>query len=97
MNITKSFAVAALLALAASPALAIARLLAADFPGRVAAVEPHVAAVPGLDLLELDAALDRPGIYVLLVDHTVFRRVAPERLAGRRVIDTRGIWRAPSD
>ena len=78
-----------------SPALAIARDLDRDFPGRVVAVEPHVAAAPGLELLGLEAALERPGIYVLLVDHTVFRRVAPERLAGRHVIDTRGAWRAP--
>jgi len=77
-----------------SPALAITRLLAEDFPRRVAAVEPHVAAVPGLELLGLEAALERPGIFVLLVDHAVFRGVAPSRLAGRHVIDTRGIWPA---
>ena len=80
-----------------SPALAIATGLAARFPGRVAVVEPHVAQPPpGLTapLLTLDAALARSGIFVLLVDHLAFRRVAPARLAGRQVIDTRGIWGA---
>ncbi len=75
-----------------SPALAITRALAEAFPGRVAAVEPYQAAVPGLELLALEAALERSGIYVLLVDHTAFRGVPPERLAGRSVIDTRGVW-----
>ena len=76
-----------------SPALEIARGLAAAFPGRVAAVEPHVAAVPGLALLGLAAGLERPGIFVLLVDHAVFRAVGRERLVGRFVVDTRGVWR----
>ena len=78
-----------------SPALEIATQLAQDFPGRVAVVEPHIVCAPeGLaaPLLGLDAALERPGIFVLLVDHAAFRRVPPARLAGRRLIDTRGIW-----
>lgn len=78
-----------------SPALEIARHLSADFPGRLAVVEPFVrAAPPGLaaPLIDLPDALKRGGIYVLLVDHTAFRRVPPESLAGRRVIDTRGAW-----
>lgn len=75
-----------------SPALAIARGLAREFPGRVAAVDPHVATVEGLELLGLEAGLARTGIYVLLVDHSAFRRVAPERLAGRLLLDTRGVW-----
>jgi len=79
-----------------SPALEIARGLAAEFPGRVVAVEPHLAAVPGLELLGLAAALERPGIFVLLVDHAAFRAVSRERLAGRHVVDTRGAWRGLS-
>lgn len=78
-----------------SPALTIAARLARDFPGRVAAVEPHVALPPaGLDapLITLEEALERGGILALLVDHAAFRRVPAERLAGATVIDTRGIW-----
>lgn len=80
-----------------SPALRIAMHLADTLPGRVAVVEPHIAqAPPGLTapLLELDAALERAGIFVLLVDHVGFRRISPARLAGRVLIDTRGIWPA---
>ena len=76
-----------------SPALEIALGLAAAFPGRVVAVEPHVAAVPGLELLGLAAGLERAGIFVLLVDHAAFRAVGRERLVGRFVVDTRGVWR----
>jgi UDP-N-acetyl-D-mannosaminuronic acid dehydrogenase len=76
-----------------SPALEIALGLAAEFPGRVVAVEPHVAAVPGLELLGLEAGLERAGIFVLLVDHAAFRAVGRERLVGRFVVDTRGVWR----
>ena len=79
-----------------SPALEIARGLAAEFPGRVVAVEPHVAAVPGLELLGLAAGLERAGIFVLLVDHAAFRAVGRERLVGRFVVDTRGGWRGLS-
>jgi UDP-N-acetyl-D-mannosaminuronic acid dehydrogenase len=80
-----------------SPALEIAERLSHDFPGRVAVVEPNITqAPPGLSapLLSLDEALERPGIFLLLVDHASFRHVPPARLAGRRVIDTRGIWPA---
>ena len=80
-----------------SPALEIARQLADDFPGSVAVVEPHVARPPpGLaaPLLRLEEGLQRPGIFVLLVDHAAFRRTPLVRLKGRHVIDTRGIWTA---
>ncbi len=79
-----------------SPALEIAERLAHAHPGRVAAVEPHITAPPkGLEapLITLDAALARGGIFVLLVDHSVFARVPAARLAGARIVDTRGLWR----
>jgi UDP-N-acetyl-D-mannosaminuronic acid dehydrogenase len=44
----------------------------------------------------LAAALERPGIFVLLVDHAAFRAVSRERLAGRHLVDTRGAWRGLS-
>jgi UDP-N-acetyl-D-mannosaminuronic acid dehydrogenase len=79
-----------------SPALEIAERLAKIHGERVAAVEPHIKRAPaGFEgrLVDLDAALERGGIFVLLVDHAVFRDVAPERLVGARIVDTRGIWR----
>jgi len=79
-----------------SPALAIAAELARRHPGRVVAVEPHLdAPPPGLDapLLPLEAALEGEGALLVLTDHSVFARLPPTALAGRRIIDTRGIFR----
>lgn len=79
-----------------SPALAIASELARRHPGRVVAVEPHLDAVPaGLEapLLPLEAALELSGALLVLTDHSVFARLPPAALAGRRIIDTRGIFR----
>ncbi|WP_206020850.1 nucleotide sugar dehydrogenase [Roseococcus sp. SYP-B2431] len=81
-----------------SPALAIAAALAQRHPGLVVAVEPHLDAPPaGLEapLLSLDAALELPGTLLVLTDHRVFARLPPAALAGRRIIDTRGIFRRP--
>lgn len=81
-----------------SPALAIAAELARRHPGRVVAVEPHLDAPPaGLEapLVTLDAALELSGALLVLTDHSVFARLPPAALAGRRIIDTRGIFRRP--
>ncbi|MBY0337412.1 MAG: UDP-N-acetyl-D-mannosamine dehydrogenase [Acetobacteraceae bacterium] len=81
-----------------SPALEITERLARRFPGRVMAVEPFVAALPrdlaalGVSLLGFEEALQRDGIWALLVDHSIFARVAPAQRQGRRIVDTRGIW-----
>lgn len=79
-----------------SPALAIAAELARRYPGQVVAVEPHLDRAPaGLEapLVTLDAALGMPGALLVLTDHSVFARLPPAALAGRRLIDTRGIFR----
>ena len=83
-----------------SPAVEIVRILAAEGKGDVLVVEPHVPHLPAsLDGLErvtavdLDRALEDADIVVLLVDHKPFKAVSPERLAGKIVIDTRGLWR----
>lgn len=79
-----------------SPALAIAGRIAATHAGRVVAIEPHIEQLParleGVELVDFEAALTSADILVLLVDHKVFKTVPLERLQGRRVIDTRGIW-----
>jgi UDP-N-acetyl-D-mannosaminuronic acid dehydrogenase len=79
-----------------SPALAIACELARRHPGRVVAVEPHLDTAPaGLEapLVPLATALEMPGALLVLTDHSVFARLPPSALAGRRIIDTRGIFR----
>ena len=82
-----------------SPAIAVIERLQETYPGRLQVVEPHVDHLPpGLaaggrtTLVSLDQALAADAL-VLLTDHQQFRRVDRTCLAGKRVIDTRGIWR----
>lgn len=58
-----------------SPALQVTLRLAERFPGRVIAVEPHVAAgaVHGVQVVDLETALDLAKFVVGLVGHAVFR------------------------
>ena len=80
-----------------SPSLEIAAHLAGE-GFKVLAVEPHVAELPAAlrgkaELADLGAALERANIVVLLVDHDAFKAVPAARLAGKQVVDTRGIWK----
>ena len=82
-----------------SPAIAVIERLQETCPGRLLVVEPHVDDLPpGLaaggrtELVSLDQAL-AADVILLLTDHEEFRRVDRTCLAGKRVIDTRGIWR----
>ena len=82
-----------------SPAIAVIERLKETCPGRLLVVEPHVEHLPpGLaagertELVCLDRALSA-DVIVLLTDHQEFRSVDPRCVAGKRVIDTRGIWR----
>ncbi|MEE4337784.1 UDP-N-acetyl-D-mannosamine dehydrogenase [Erythrobacter sp.] len=80
-----------------SPALEIAVSLARDQGDRILVVEPFTADLPeelsgtGVRLATLDEALREAEIVVVLVDHTAFRHLTPEDLAGRIVFDTRGM------
>ena len=83
-----------------SPAVAITGAIADTRTGRVLAVEPHVSTLPAslagydnLTLTDLETALSQADIVVLLTDHQPFRELDRKRLFGKRVIDTRGIWR----
>lgn len=83
-----------------SPPIDIVAGLAAAGLGPLLVVEPHIDALPeklagfdGVELSELDDALDQAATVVLLTDHRPFRDLAPERLQGRQVVDTRGAWR----
>lgn len=84
-----------------SPAMDITKRLAAEFShGTVIAVEPNVSALPkkleGIDNVEFadyETAIERADIVVLLVDHDEFKTVAATALAGKQVVDTKGIWR----
>lgn len=83
-----------------SPAVAIVRELARESVGHLLAVEPHISSLPAsldswgnIQLVELDMALQKADIIVLLVDHQAFKDIDREQLQGKTVIDTRGIWR----
>jgi UDP-N-acetyl-D-mannosaminuronic acid dehydrogenase len=83
-----------------SPALEVAGALAGRPGQRVVIVEPYIevlpaqlSGLPGVDFADLDTALSRADVVVLLVDHAQFRTIDRARLAGKRIIDTRGLWR----
>jgi UDP-N-acetyl-D-mannosaminuronic acid dehydrogenase len=83
-----------------SPAVEIVRALGEDPGNGILVVEPHVDTLPtdlvglsGVRLASLERALEEASIVVLLVDHQSFKAIDTSRLAGKVVIDTRGIWR----
>ncbi|MDO4898121.1 MAG: UDP-N-acetyl-D-mannosamine dehydrogenase [Rothia sp. (in: high G+C Gram-positive bacteria)] len=84
-----------------SPAVGITARLAAELAGAtIVAAEPHISALPaellGAHNIELDTytrAIDRAEIVLLLVDHEEFKTLPATALAGKKVIDTKGMWR----
>lgn len=80
-----------------SPALEIAENLARDLGDRIIVVEPFTQTLPaglagtGASLASLDAALEVAEIVVVLVDHTAFRHLSSDHLAGKITFDTRGM------
>jgi UDP-N-acetyl-D-mannosaminuronic acid dehydrogenase len=85
-----------------SPSLEIAERLAAKFGNRISIVEPHAAKLPGpltgsgAQHASLEDALSSCAILLLLVDHDEFKEVPRDRLEGKIIIDTRGIWKSPT-
>ena len=83
-----------------SPALAIVEALARALPrARIVVAEPHIGALPdslarwpGVSLAPVAEAVARAGTVLLLVDHREIRGLDQSALAGRTVIDTRGLW-----
>lgn len=79
-----------------SPALAIAQVLKTKLPGQLMVVEPNIKELPssleGASFSSIDNALAEADIVVLLVDHSSFKTIESDRLAGRYLVDTRGVW-----
>ena len=46
-----------------------------------------------VELADLDDALERADIVLLMVDHDPFKDLDRERLQEKVVIDTKGLWR----
>lgn len=84
-----------------SPALNIAVDLAEELEETTFLVaEPNVDELPkrlkGFDnaqLTEYTQAINDADVIVLLVDHKEFKHLEPNRLAGKYIVDTKGIWR----
>ena len=81
-----------------SPALKVALALAERFGERIHIVEPFARALPaafartGATLIDLDDAIERCPVMIVLVDHELFKSVPLDERAGKAVYDTRGIW-----
>ena len=68
--------------------------------GRVAAAVDRLAGPlaelaerDNVELTELEAAIERADIVLLLVDHDPFKEIDRELLNEKIVIDTKGLWR----
>ncbi|APX33079.1 UDP-N-acetyl-D-mannosamine dehydrogenase [Brachybacterium sp. P6-10-X1] len=84
-----------------SPSRTIAGSLAEKLTdGKVLVVEPNVDELPqelaardNVELAELDSALERADIVLLMVDHDPFKEIDRDLLQEKIVIDTKGLWR----
>ncbi len=82
-----------------SPAVDVALRLARRYGPRVKLVEPYASAPPAdfagtsAELLDLEVALERCDVFIVLVDHDIFKSVPLDERTGKTIYDTRGIWR----
>lgn len=81
-----------------SPANKVALALARTYGERIAIVEPYAQALPssydglGASLIDVDAAIEGCDMFIVLVDHDVFKSIPLAERADKNVYDTRGIW-----
>lgn len=81
-----------------SPAVKVARALVDRFGPRIKLVEPFARTLPPAfagtpaELIDIEDAIERCGILVVLVDHDLFRSVPLEERADKLVYDSRGLW-----
>ncbi len=81
-----------------SPALKVAEHLAARHGSRIRIVEPYASELPpslaqaGAQLIDIDTAIDTCPVFVVLVDHEVFKSIPLSERGAKLVYDTRGIW-----
>jgi len=81
-----------------SPAVAIVEALADQEVGELLVVEPNVNMLPKslegrVEKTDLNDALEKADIMLLLVDHKEFKRMDRTLLNGKVAIDTRGTWK----
>jgi len=81
-----------------SPALEVAHRLARRYGARIRLVEPYAAGLPmdfagtGAALIDIDDAIEQCAVFVVLVDHDMFKSVPLDERADKAVYDTRGMW-----
>ena len=83
-----------------SPALQIAEAVVAGGDCDVVVSEPHIEHLPaslangaGVRLTDdMHEAVREADVVVMLVNHRLYQTIARDELAGKTVIDTRGIW-----
>ncbi len=83
-----------------SPAVEITQAMAESMPAtQINVAEAHIDELPqrlrGRDnvrLVTLEEAVSRSSLVVLLVDHDAVRALPPEALAGKLLVDTRGVF-----
>ena len=81
-----------------SPARLVASTLTRRHSSRISIVEPYISELPieyrdtPVELIDIDTALERCDILIVLVDHDLFRSIPLSERVGKIVYDTRGIW-----
>ncbi|MFT5528924.1 MAG: UDP-N-acetyl-D-mannosaminuronic acid dehydrogenase [Alteromonadaceae bacterium] len=81
-----------------SPALDITKMLAEKNCAKVLVVEPNITKLPeslsklGVELVSLEDALAQSNTLAVLVDHKEFKSIAPEQIAKKVIVDSRGIF-----
>lgn len=80
-----------------SPAVEVVHALAGRNAAQIVVVEPFVDSLPAslegkVELTDLDDALSRAEVVVMLVDHQQFLSVDRSLLNGKSIVDTRGVW-----
>lgn len=81
-----------------SPAVEVVELLSQVEGIDILAVEPHTSGLPpelegkGIGFTDALSAIEKAHIVVLLVDHKQFGMISPQALAGKGLVDTRGLW-----
>lgn len=81
-----------------SPAVKVASRLARRYGARIKLVEPYAHDLPmdfagtGAELIDIDTAIESCGMFIVLVDHDIFKSVPLDERADKVVYDTRGIW-----
>jgi len=74
-----------------SPSVYIVNKLVDQSIGEIRVCEPNIKEHDNFDLVDIDDAIAHGNIILLLVDHDEFRKILPECLKGKTIIDTRGL------